>query len=95
MAQRSVNGQLAKIRTVQNKTVFLAAQNGQIVNAHLVTYVSPDEKRKTVYLFAPAYATTICKAQGQGRSSGGARLGIYRRNSSSSVPSRIKSTIPL
>ena len=64
-ARGFVNGQTAILKTVQGKTVFASLPDGQIINIYLVTYKGPDGKTKTVYPFAPAYANTICKAQGQ------------------------------
>lgn len=60
-----VNGQTATVKFVTRKTVFASLPNGQLINIYLVTYVNANGQRKTAYPFVPAYASTICKAQGQ------------------------------
>ncbi len=59
-----VNGQLATIDTVHNATVFLKLTTGKVVAIYQVT-TKKDGISKTVYTFCLAYATTMCKAQGQ------------------------------
>ena len=63
--QNVVNGHLATAQLVRNKTIFLKFPNGKVVNTYLVTYRNPSGIIRTVYPFLPAYALTICKAQGQ------------------------------
>ena len=60
-----VNGQLAQVYFLQNKTVLLKLPNDQIVNTYPVTCLAEDGKRRIVYPFAPDYALTVHKAQGQ------------------------------
>ena len=59
-----VNGQTATVRTMQNATVFLTLPNDHIVAVYPVT-TTLDEQNQTSYPFVPAYASTICKVQGQ------------------------------
>ena len=59
-----LNGQAATVVTMQNKTVFLKLPSGSIVAVYPVTS-TVDGKRKTCHPFVPAYASTICKVQGQ------------------------------
>ena len=59
-----VNGQMATIHTCHNATVILKLPNNKLVATHPVTFQSPDGQ-KTCYPFHVAYATTMCKAQGQ------------------------------
>ena len=63
--QNVVNGQLATVLLVRNKTIFLKLPNGKVVNTYPVTYSNPSGIIRTVYPFMPAYALTICKSQGQ------------------------------
>ena len=60
-----VNGQLATVHSFHNNTMFLTLPNGRVVNTYPVTYTDTKGVTKTVYPFMPAYALTICKAQGQ------------------------------
>lgn len=64
-SQNVVNGQLATVQLVHNRTIFLKLPNNNIVNTYPVTYRNPSGATRTVYPFMPAYALTICKAQGQ------------------------------
>ena len=59
-----VNGQTATVRTMQNATVFLTLPNDHIVAVYPVT-TTLDGQNQTSYHFVPAYASTICKVQGQ------------------------------
>ena len=59
-----VNGQFATVHTVQNCSVLLKLTNGKIVGIYPVT-IKTDKQSRTCYPFYPAYATTMCKAQGQ------------------------------
>ena len=59
-----VNGQTATVRTMQNATVFLTLPNDHIVAVYPVT-TTLDGQNQTSYPFVPAYASTICKVQGQ------------------------------
>ena len=58
------NGQSASVVTTENATIVLKLTNGNIVAIHPVTTIV-DEKRYVCYSIAPAYASTICKMQGQ------------------------------
>ena len=60
-----INGQGAQVINFQNKTVFLRLPNQRAVAIHLVTEVSDDNVKRTFYPIIPAYASTICKVQGQ------------------------------
>ena len=55
---------MATIHTCHNATVILKLPNNKLVATHPVTFQSPD-RQKTCYPFRVAYATTMCKAQGQ------------------------------
>ena len=58
------NGQLATVVTMENSTIVLKLRNGNIAGIHLVT--GETENRPFVsYPIVPAYASTICKVQGQ------------------------------
>ncbi len=59
-----VNGQVALVDMVQNTSVFLKLTTGKIAPTYPVT-IKRDGRCKTVYPFVPAYAMTMCKAQGQ------------------------------
>ena len=59
-----VNGQTATVHTMQNATVFLKLPNDHIVAVYPVT-ATVDDHRRTSHPFVPAYASTICKIQGQ------------------------------
>ena len=59
-----VNGQLALIHMVQNRSVLLKFSNKKIVAIYPVTVKKPNTP-VTLYPLVPAYATTMCKAQGQ------------------------------
>ena len=59
-----VNGQPATVVTMQNKTVFLKLPSENIVAVYPVTR-TVDGHTATCYPFVPAYASTICKVQGQ------------------------------
>jgi ATP-dependent exoDNAse (exonuclease V) alpha subunit len=59
-----VNGQMAYVHTVHNNSVYLKLPDDKVVAVYPVT-IKTDEKSQTLYPFCPAYATTICKAQGQ------------------------------
>ena len=63
-ANNVVNGQLAIVYTVQNQTVVLRLPNDQLVPLHPVTTTTSGQQ-KSIYSFCPAYATTMCTAQGQ------------------------------
>ena len=58
------NGQTASVLTTENTTVVLKLPNGNIVAIHPVTSIV-DDKRHVCYPITPAYASTICKIQGQ------------------------------
>lgn len=58
------NGQPATVVTMENATIVLKLQNGNIGCIHLVTRIT-DEKSTVSYPIAPAYVSTICKVQGQ------------------------------
>ena len=59
-----VNGQIATIHTCHNATVILKLPRNKLVATHPVTFQSENGK-KMCYPFRVAYATTMCKAQGQ------------------------------
>ncbi|XP_067026465.1 ATP-dependent DNA helicase PIF1-like [Acropora muricata] len=59
-----VNGQTATVHTMQNATVFLKLSNDHIVAVYPVT-ATVDDYGRTSHPFVPAYASTICKIQGQ------------------------------
>jgi ATP-dependent exoDNAse (exonuclease V) alpha subunit len=59
-----VNGQNATVITVQNETVFWKLPNGKIVAVYPVTLMT-ENGNVTTYPLVPAYASTICKIQGQ------------------------------
>ena len=59
-----VNGQIATVHTIHNLSVYLKLMNHKIVAIYPVT-MNKNGQRTTLYPFCPAYATTLCKAQGQ------------------------------
>jgi ATP-dependent exoDNAse (exonuclease V) alpha subunit len=59
-----VNGQLATVHTMHNHSAYLQLPNDNIVAIYPVT-IKRNDKSLTLYPLCPAYATTICKAQGQ------------------------------
>ncbi len=59
-----VNGQMATVHTCHNATVLLKLPGNKLVATHPVTSPSVNGN-KTCYPFRVAYATTMCKAQGQ------------------------------
>ena len=59
-----VNGQPATVHMVEKCTILLKLPNGKIVGIYQVT-TKRGSSTNTVYPFQPAYATTMCKAQGQ------------------------------
>ena len=59
-----VNGQLALIHMVQNNSVLLKFDSGKIAPIYPVT-IKKNNTSITLYPFVPAYATIMCKAQGQ------------------------------
>ena len=59
-----VNGQLAVIHMVENRSVLLKFPNEKIVAIYPVT-VMKGNSSVTLYPLLAAYATTMCKAQGQ------------------------------
>ena len=59
-----VNGQPATVVTMQNQTVFLKLPSKNIVAVYPVTN-TVDRNRTICHPFVPAYASTICKVQGQ------------------------------
>ena len=60
-----VNGQVAAVHSVHNNTVFLTLPSGKLVYTHPVKVTNNIGRNTTVFPFSPAYALTICKAQGQ------------------------------
>ncbi|KAL9976522.1 hypothetical protein ACROYT_G013836 [Oculina patagonica] len=60
-----VNGQDAVVITSHNNTVVLQLPEGDKVFVYPVTRIDGDGERVTRYPFAPSYARTICKSQGQ------------------------------
>ena len=58
------NGQSASVVTTENVSIVLRLANGNIVAIHPVTNIV-DDKRFLCYPITPAYASTICKIQGQ------------------------------
>ena len=50
---------------MQNATLFLKLLNEHIVAVYPVTAATVDDHRRTSNPFVPAYASTICKIQGQ------------------------------
>ena len=60
-----VNGKTATVHTMQNATLFLKLSNEHIVAVYPVTAATVDDHRRTSNPFVPAYASTICKIQGQ------------------------------
>ena len=58
-ANNVVNGQLGIVQTV-----FLKLPTGKVVNVYPVASLK-NGQQQTVYHFSAAYATTMCKAQGQ------------------------------
>ena len=59
-----VNDQVAMVNQMHNATIFLQLPNSKIVFVHPVTQYDTNGERVTVYPFVPAYALTVCKAQG-------------------------------
>ena len=59
-----VNGQCATVITMQNQTVFLRLPNEYVIALYPVTK-TVDNITTTCHPFVPAYASTICKVQGQ------------------------------
>ena len=59
-----VNGESATVVTMHIATVFLRLPNESIVAIYAVTQLV-DRIKQTKYPFVPAYASTICKVQGQ------------------------------
>ncbi|XP_022809932.1 LOW QUALITY PROTEIN: conglutin beta 1-like [Stylophora pistillata] len=59
-----VNGQTGIVITMHNATVFLKLPNDSIVAIYAVIQKVENEMR-TTYPIVPAYASTICKVQGQ------------------------------
>lgn len=59
-----VNGQTADVHTVHNHSIYLKLSNEKIVPIYPVT-IKKNMSSITLYPFCPAYATTMCKAQGQ------------------------------
>lgn len=59
-----VNGQSATVITMQNQTVFLKLPTENVIALYPVTSTT-DNIRTTCHPFVPAYASTICKVQGQ------------------------------
>lgn len=59
-----VNGQTALVHIVRNHSIYLKLDNEKIVAVYPVT-MNKDTSSNTLYPFCPAYAITICKAQGQ------------------------------
>ena len=60
-----VNGKPAIVHCVENATVFLKLRKGNIVATHPVTVTDENDFQRTCYPFAPAYAMTMTKSQGQ------------------------------
>ena len=60
-----VNGKPAIVHCVENATVFLKLRKGNIVATHPVTATDENDFQRTCYPFAPAYALTMTKSQGQ------------------------------
>ena len=56
--------QIATVHTIHNLSVYLKLMNHKIVAIYPVT-MNKNGQRTTLYPFCPAYATTLCKAQGQ------------------------------
>ena len=59
-----VNGQSATVITMQNQTVFLKLPTENVIALYPVKS-TVDNVRTTCHPFVPAYASTICKVQGQ------------------------------
>ena len=49
---------------MENATIVLKLRNGNIVGIHPVSHIT-DDRRFVCFPIAPAYASTICKVQGQ------------------------------
>ena len=60
-----VNGQTATVLYWHRKTIILKLTNKNIVAIHQVTEKDQEGNKRVVYPIVPAYATTICKIQGQ------------------------------
>lgn len=59
-----VNGKIATVHTMHNNSVYLKFRNEKVVAIYPVT-MKENGRKITICPFSPAYATTICKAQGQ------------------------------
>jgi len=62
-----VNGQLASFHRMRGATLQLKLNEGRMVFVYPLTIQDPSDEEKSiiVYPIVPAYAFTICKAQGQ------------------------------
>lgn len=60
-----INGQNAEVMNFELGTIILKLPNFNIVAIHNVTELGEDGSKRVFYLLVPAYATTICKIQGQ------------------------------
>ena len=60
-----INGQNAEVVNYKLGTILLKLPNSNIVAIHTVTELREDGSNGVFYPIVPAYATTICKIQGQ------------------------------
>lgn len=60
-----INRQNAEVMNFELGTIILKLPNSNIVAIHNVTELGEDGSKRVFYLLVPAYATTICKIQGQ------------------------------
>ena len=60
-----INGQSATVLNYEQGTIFLQLPNSNVVAIHKVTSLVEQGSNRVFYPIVPAYATTICKIQGQ------------------------------
>ena len=59
------SGQNAEVLNFEQGTIILKLPNSNVLAIHTVTEVGEDGSNRVFYPLVPAYATTICKIQGQ------------------------------
>ena len=60
-----INGQNDEVVNYELGTILLKLPNSHVVAIHTVTEIAEDGTNRVFYPIVPAYATTICKIQGQ------------------------------
>ena len=60
-----LNGQECTVHTTERNTVLVALPDKRVVALYPVTYAEEDGTTRMVLPLVPAYAFTVCKAQGQ------------------------------